>query len=318
MKLILVLFLSAVLVAALAEPLRYRQAGPIRTSARQTDGGVALRAELGDSTTEASDNQSDEGTPEPPSRVPQVPFNQNAPYYPQGWRPLGQLLVLPFGIRENLESTRTVESSTFNEAENTEAENTEAPATESDATKGQLQLETSEPKLKKTTPYKRPTVKLVGELKLGSKENSKENSKEDSTESNQTGNTTTETDEITTAQSKSADLETTSEPEAEAVDAENSNGEGQQSTNTQEVNQSQAPGATQAPQGPQYFIQLPDGSLQRIVYLTSQTPAQAAIAPQQANVPQFQQVRESPNYPFAFNPITNPRIVTYSTQYHAF
>lgn len=306
MKLILVLFLSAVLTVALAEPLRYRQAGPIRTSARQTDGGVALRAELGESTTEVSD----EGKTEPPSPVS---FNQNAPYYPQGWRPLGQLLVLPFGIRENFESTTTVESNTFNEAENTEA-----PAPETDAAKGQLELETSEPKLKKTAPYKRPTVKLVGELKLGSKENSKESSKEDSTESNEKDNSTTGTDEAATTQSKSADLETTSEPEAEAVDAEQSNNEGGQSTNSQQDNQSQAPNAPQAPQVPQYFIQLPDGSLQRIVYLTSQTPAQAAIAPQQANVQPFQQVRESPNYPFAFNPISNPRIVTFSTQYHAF
>lgn len=318
MKSITVLLLCAVLTVALAEPLRYRQGQQIQASARQTDGGVALQAELGDSTTEATAPNNDNGRSD---AAPQVPTNQNVPqgYLPQGWRPFGQLLVLPFAVRENLESTTTVESSTLNDAETTEEPST---TTETFATRGQPRVETSEPKVKKTAPYKRPTVKLVGELKVAPKEATKqkpqENSKENSSESNETESTSTETsDEATTkTNAKSENLETTSEPQAEAVDVEESNEEGKQATSNQQPTQVQP----QAPQVPQtaLFVQLPDGSLQRIVYLPQQTPAQAAFIPQPANV-QFQQLNQAPaTYPFAINPITNPKIVTFSSQYQAF
>lgn len=328
MQSIVVLILGAFLFGALAEPLRYRQAQQIRTSARQTDSGVALQAEFGDSANEASedqDRQNDERQPEQGVTPPSVYQSAPAPYPARGWVPLGQLLVLPVAVRsENVESTTTVESTTFNDSDATE----ETPTTESQATNGQLQeVETSEPKSKPSAAHKTspggPTIiivkgKKVGELKVEAKQEAKEESKDEANdESTETNEATTETatdandDANTTADPKSENLETTSEPDSEAVDVEKSNEEGKQATNAQ---------APAAPQTGSFFIQLPDGTFQRIVYVAQpqaaqQPQPQAALVQQPAIVP-FQQLNQAPN-PFGYNPITNPRIVTFSTQYNA-
>lgn len=306
MKYAVVLVFGMIFTLAVAEPLRYRQ--PVRASAKQTDNGVAFQATLGETTTSvpASEEKDDEPKSAQPADLPaeqppQVPFTTTSiqywpsrqAYYPKGWKPVGQLLVLPFAVRENVESTTTVESTTFNDAETTEA----TPTTE--ATKGEL--ETIEPKSKKTAAYTKTKtpLKFSGELKVETK---------DAEQSNEGATSTTENnEEATTTEPKSGDLETTSEPESETVDAKKSNGDGQQAPNT---NQPQVP--QQA-----FYIQLPDGTLQRIVYLSPQPGSQAAFTQQPANV-QTQQLNQSPNYPFGFNPIANPRIVTFSTQYHAF
>lgn len=312
MKFILFVFLSAIITIALAEPLAYRQRAVIRTSARQTDnGGVALQAEFGDSTTPtnfaAKNDDNNKNAAEP---TPEQPGSQNGPYYPTGWRPLGQLLLLQPYVqqRENLDSTTNVETKSFN-SNNSETTEETATDTSNDQQKS-TEVETSEPKSKKTTAaYKKPPQKFVGQLNVIPKDGPKAGTSE--------SKETTETDdEATTTESQKEDLETTSEPESEAVDnAEKSNVDDQQSTNAQ--------GPAAAPQFPQtaYFIQLADGSLQRIVYLQPQTPAQAAFLPQPAVASgnlQFQQLNQSPNYPFAFNPIVNPKIVTFSSQYQAF
>lgn len=66
-----------------------------------------------------------------------------------------------------------------------------------------------------------------------------------------------------------------------------------------------------------YFVQLPDGSFQRIVaFVTPQDRPQAALVAQPSNVP-FQQLYQATNNPFGYNPITNPKIVTFSAQYNA-
>lgn len=321
MKIIVVLFLGAFLCGALAEPLRYRQAQQVRASARQTDGGVAFQAELGKSANEASgdqETQNDDGESEPvteptltqsapaPAPAPGPVFYTPPAYPPQGWRPFGQLLVLPFAVRENLESTTTVESSTFNDAETTE----ETLTTEIQPTNGQLQEEeTSEPKTKETAAHKRPPTviiikgKKVGQLEVESKQKSTESNDAETADSSTTENAE---EAATTTDPMSENLETTSEAESEAVDVENNNEEGKQ------VNNAQVP-VSQAG----FFIQLPDGSFQRIVYAAPQTPALATFVPQPANNVQIQQLNQAPNSPFGFNPITNPRIVTFSTQYNA-
>lgn len=307
-----ILFLGAFLCGAFAEPLRYRQAQQVRASAKQTNGGV--QAELEESANEASGDQgtqNNERKPEQGVTEPSIYQNVPAPYPPRGWVPFGQLLVLPVVARENLESTTSVESSTFNDSETTE----QTPTNESHATNGQVQeVEINEPKTKQSAAHKRPSPTIIivkskklGDLKVEAKGEAKQDSNGDSNESNET--TTETTDEaIITTDSESENLETTSEPDAEAVDVEKSNQEGKQVNNAQ------------VPQIPQtgFFIQFPDGSLQRIVYnVAPQTPqTQAAFVPQPANVP-FQQLNQSPNYPFGYNPITNPRIVTFSQQYNA-
>lgn len=305
MKFILVVFLSAIFAIALSEPLAYRQRSVIRTSARQTDNnGVALQAEFGDSTTPA--NNADERAAAEPNQQAQP-----GPYLPTGWRPLGQLLVLPFAVRENLDSTaRNVETKSFNS--NGDSETTEETATDSSTDQQKsTEVETKEPKSKNpTAAYKKPPQKFSGQLNAA---NSKDGAKAGTADSKAT---TESEDEATTTEAQKEDLETTSEPESEAVDnAEKSNVDGQQATNAQ------SPAAV--PQFPQtaYFVQLPDGSLQRIVYLQPQAPAQAAFLPQPVAASgnlQFQQLNQSPNYPFALNPIVNPKIVTFSSQYQAF
>lgn len=317
MKYTVVLVFGIILSLALAEPLRYRSPQNVRASAKQTDRGVAFQAELGETTTESSDESDEETrtaqpteqpTQQPAEQPAEVPFtttsiqywpSRPSPYYPKGWRPAGQLLVVPFAVRENVESTTNVESNRFNDAETTEA----TPTTQ--ATNDEL--ETSEPKTKKTAAYKKTNnpLKFSGELKVETKDASPQSNEQTNDESETTTENLNETT-TTATEPKSGDLETTSEPESEAVEAKTSNDDGQQSTNT-----NQAPAPQQS-----FFIQLPDGSLQRIVYLAP--PAnQAAFTQQPANV-QTQQLNQSPNYSFGFNPIANPRIVTFSTQYHAF
>lgn len=326
MKTILILYLGVVLCGALAEPLRYRHAQQVRASARQTDGGVAVQAEPGQNEAEANDSQNTQNDDGRTEKVTEPSFTLNAPapegpYYPQGWRPFGQLLVLPVAVRQNFESTTSVESITLSDSETETTEDT--PTTETQATNGQLQaVEMSEPKEKKTAAHKRPTIviikgKKVGELQFGANEESKNESKEESTEAandSDTDSTSTENDDAdaaTTTDPKSENLETTSEPDSEAVAKDNE--DGNQLTNTQEANQPQLPTIPQAA----FFIQLPDGSFQRIVYVAPQTPAPAAFVPQQVSTQSQQLNQAQPNYPFGFNPITNPRIVTFSTQYNA-
>lgn len=311
MKCTIVVVLCAIISIALAEPLAYRQrSSVIRTSARQTDnGGVALQAEFGDSTTPATAAKSDDE----PAPAPFNPVFQTGPYNPAGWRPLGQLLVVPFGIRENLDSTATVETKSFNN--NGDSETTEETATDASNDQQNSEVETSEPKSKKTGAYKKPPQKFVGELNVKSKDAPNAGTPDTK---NTPGQSVTETDDetATTEAAKSEDLETTSEPQSEAVD------DSQQSTNTPQNRPDLAPGAPQFPQTA-YFVQLPDGSLQRIVYVQAQpqAPTQAAFLPQPTTAAgnfQFQQLNQSPSYPFGFNPIANPKIVTFSSQYHAF
>lgn len=229
------------------------------------------------------DTESNDEDPQQVVTEPTIYLSAPAPYPPTQWLQIagltnGQLLVLPVAVRENSESTSS------NDSDNTE----ETSTTESQAANGQVQeVETSEPKSKPSAAHKRPgpTIiiikgKKVGELKVQANQGAKQ-------ESAETSENTTETTE-------------------ETVDAENSNeAEKKQTTN----------GNAQVLAGaqPGYFVQLPDGSYQQIVYFAPQT----AFAAQPTNVP-FQQLNQQASFnPFGYNPIVNPKIVTFSTQYNA-
>lgn len=292
---IIVIFSFAVVFSAVStEPIRYfRQ--PLRASTRQTNNGLALEAELGDasSTTTAPTAGPEQNEDEEKSDQ----TTENAPYKLASWKPSGQLLVLPFEVsaNQNLESTTTVESTTFGE----EPTSTENPTTEEQANAEQLELETSEPKTK-TAAYKQPPVKVSGALTA--------EVSDDSSESNDTtsASNTEANDETTTVVSGA--LETTSEPNSEAVDVEK--------TESENPVPNQQPQLPQGPFQPAFFVQLPDGSYQRIVYFPAQPPSVQPVTTA-ANV-QFQQIVQPQVTPFGFNPITNPRIVTFSSQYQAF
>lgn len=287
-------FFAVVFSLVSAEPIRYYRQ-PIRASARQTNNGLAFEAELdGTSTTAAPDQNEDAERSEQTT--------ENAPYKLAGWRPSGQLLVLPFEVRanQNLESTTTVESVTFDD----EQTSTENPTTE-EPTKGeQLQLETSEPK-GKSAAYRRPPLKVSGALTA--------EVSDDSSESNEATSTTTESDDETeTTSAVTGALETTSEPNSEAVDVEKTESEKNPAPN-------QPPQLPQGPFQPAFFVQLPDGSYQRIVYFPAQTPPVQQTVATAANVQfQQQQLVQPQVTPFGYNPISNPRIVTFSSQYQAF
>lgn len=301
MKSIVILLLVTILSVALAEPLKYRQNQQFRASARQTSA-----AELSEPTTEGSGNEEDDGsTAEQATKA-----REEQAYNPSGWRPSGQLLVLP--IRENIESTPAVESSTLDDAQTT-AETTatteENPTTEPFVAK-QTKLEVAEPKPKITAAYKKGPLKFSGELKVGA-----------SDESSETTETNDESKAATTEQPSGA-LETTSEPDSEAVEnVEAKNAEGSQVGSNSKPTE---PQPVAPPQGlpPAFFVQLPDGSLQRVIYLTPPSVAQPAVFPPVSQMPApnvpFGQLVQPQNQPFAFNPIANPRIVTFSQQYQAY
>lgn len=284
---IIVIFSFAVVFYLVsAEPIRYYRQ-PLRASARQTNNGLAFEAGLSDasSTTTASiaapEQNEDEGKSEQTTK--------SAPYNLAGWKPEGKLLVLPFEV--NLESTTTVESTNFDD-ESTSTENLKI----AEQAKGeQLELEASEPKTK-TAAYKRPPLKaeVVNDY---------------SSESNEAASTTTESnDESETTTVVNGALETTSEPNSEAVDVEN--------TKSENSVPNQQPQLPQGPFQPAFFVQLADGSYQRIVYFPAQPPSVQPVATT-ANV-QFQPLFQPQVTPFGFNPISNPRIVTFSSQYQAF
>lgn len=285
-SIILIFSFAVVFSSVSAEPIRYYRQ-PLRASARQTNNGLAFEARLGDtsSTTTAAPEQNEDVENSEQT-------TENAPYKSTGWRPSGQLLVLPFEVsaNQNFESTTTVESITSDD----EPTNTENLTTEQEAKGEHLKLENSEPKTK-TTAYKRPPLKLSGALKA--------EVKNDSLESNEATSITTESnDESETTTLVNGALETTSEPDSEAVEVKN-----------QVPNQQ--PHLPQGPFQPSFFVQLPDG-YQRIVYFPAQPPSVQPVVTA-ANV-HFQQSVQPQVTSFGLNPITNPRIVTFSSQYQAF
>lgn len=233
---------------------------------------------------EASGNQgtqNDDEKLEQDVTEPTIYQSVPAPYPPRGWLPIAGLTngqLLVLPVAVR----ENLESTDFNDSEATE----ESSTTESQVANEQAQeVETSEPKTKPSAAHKRPGPTIIiiknkksGELKVESKQEAKQ-------ESAETNEDTTETTDDT-------------------VDGEKNNEEENKQMNNAQTG---------------YFIQLPDGSLQRIVYVapqTSQAQAQVAFVTQPSSVP-FQQLNQAPNNPFGYNPITNPRIVTFSTQYNA-
>lgn len=159
-------------------------------------------------------------------------------------------------------------------------DNSEAEKTTTNESNEQMdELETSEPQTKPSAAHKRPgpTIIIIKNEKSGAL---KVEAKQETTEM---------TDEV--AEDEKRDKEAQEEV-------------------TQMTN---APIPSAEPSG--YFIQLPNGSFQRIVYIAPQSlqvQTQSAIASQPTNAP-FQQLQQATINPFGYNPITNPKIVTFSS-----
>lgn len=223
------------------------------------------------------DTQTDEERPEQSITEPSIYQSAPAPYPPIKWLPISSLTN---GQLLVLAARENLELISFGNAQAFKKGTT----TETQATNGQTdEPEISEPKTKPLAEHKRPgpTIIIIKNKKSGAL---KVEAKQESTE--------------------------TTEVNDGGVDDEKSNKEEDKQTINAQVPSSQSAG---------YFIQLPDGSFQRIVYIapqTAQAPAQAALVSQSTNIP-FQQLQQATNYPFGYNPIINPKIVTFSTQYNA-
>lgn len=234
----MILFLGAFLCDTLAEPLRYRQVQQVQAKSLAH---------------EASENQD--------SRNDEEKSEQGITEPPKAWIPIasftnGQLVVLPVAVRENVDSTATVESTIINDSETTE---------ESPITNGQVQeVETTEPKTKQLAAHKRPgpTIIIITGKKSGALnvEPQKQEANNESSETN----------------------EKTTEPAGEAVDFGKSNKE-----NEQMIQSRQTAFLVQMPDGS--FQQI-------VYFAPQTSQTQAAIVSQSANIPfqQFNQAPNYP------------------------
>lgn len=339
------------------EPVKYRQNQRARASAKQTaeaapveagaDNGIDSKSEQGnseesyvvvksfpsgallvvplnqvrdpsnsDSTTVESTTSGDDLSAPTESNV-----NPNAggPYSPPGWRPAGRLLVLP---NENFAATTTEEPTT--EPSTTQRQQKNQSGRLSAQQSEQEEIAVADNASEGSTPASNSNVKDdAEEIEEAEPQKQKENGKlEAENSSDESNGTTTEADnESTTTEQPSSKLETTSEPESEAVDVE------QQPKPVNTGGQSQPPPLGPGVQPGSFIIQLPDGSLQRFVFIAapnavlppanlqpnailpvSTSPFQQLIQPQAAQTPQQ----------FGYNPIASPRVVTFSSQYQSF
>lgn len=215
----------------------------------------------------------------------------NGPYPPSGWKPEGVLLVLPLDAQASETTTAIAE----------------------DVTTTTLPSEIAEPQGRSQSdaaPYAPSGWKPSGQLLLLPNEQetlaesspAAANRDQENNENDDKEPTTVDAKATATTDKPLARLETTSEPDAEPVDV-NVQGQNNPAPNTPPVIQAAVPGA--------YFVQLPNGSLQRIIYLAAPLAAPAAVAaPIATSNVQYQQLIQA-------QPNIAPRVVAYTTQYQS-
>lgn len=354
-----VLFATTMLVAIVfGEPVNYRQNQRVRVSAKQTvetapaeddetDGNkeettqanlkksqgpfYALRHPSGallvlplnqpnsDSTTvESTTSEDDLIVPTDSTGNVNV-----APYAPSGWKPFGRLLLLP--NEEVVATTTAVPATTA--MPTTTAQPTTLPPKKNLSGRlsakeqsEQEEIAVADNEAEEVTNSNAKNDAEEVETGVPKNPNGKVEAHNSSTEE-----TTDSSTEPAVTEQPSSKLETTSEPDAEAVDIE------QQPKPVNNGGQAQPPVA--GPGGPAvppilqanpgaFIVQLPDGSLQRFVFITAPntnlppnaivpvatSPFQQLVQPQAVQAPQT----------FGYNPIASPRVVTFSSQYQAF
>lgn len=217
------------------------------------------------SSEDKNEKQQAEEVEEPQSKSKPTANSQEntneVPFVPVGWKPAGNLLILPPGV------FWVAPQSTTPAVETTTTEADESTTTEADA--------------ESTT----------------------------TTEECETESATTET----TENNRSGRVETTSEPDAESVEGASDAPE------VPQVPENQQPPAVNAVNT--FFVQLPDGTLQRVVLLnTNNDNNNIAFAGNYATVPfpaalRAQPVAQAPQ-PFAFgSAYAGPQSFSYSAQY---
>lgn len=285
--------LSAVVLISSAEPVQYRanqRVKPLQQQQLQQKPADNPDSENIEVTTvdpkNKSDNQSEkqqeEEVEEPKGKVePTTESDESAPYVPSGWKPAGNLLVLPTngGIFYIAPQPRVAPPTTTEAQETTESEGTTEGTTESATTES-------------------------GTTEIGTTESATEDS------TTEESGSTTEDDKF--ARTK---VETTSEPDAESVDVETTEAPVNETPEIPQHEQPPSPTAVNT-----FFVQLSDGTFQRVVFVNAPaTNLQAApwtAALQAQPVLQPQPILQA--QPYAFNSAyVAPKIVTYTSHYQS-
>lgn len=160
----------------------------------------------------------------------------------------------------------------------------------SETADGEQDVEADASKTKQLAAHKRPGPTIIiiknkksGELKVEANQESTDKS--------------TDTEEKTTE---------TSEPTEADVDCAKSSTKAKQMMND----------AQSAPSG--FFVQLPDGSFQQIIYFGAETSQiEPTLSASQPATLLSGQIQQAPNDPLVYYPFINPKTVTFSTQYNA-
>lgn len=255
--------------------------------------------------------------------------NAGGPYPPSGWKPTGPLLVLPNEPRPatTTELPTTEQPTTVQPTTQSQQKNPSGRLTAQKNDREEIAVADNAPENAQTASDANVNDDAE-EIETNESKKSNANGKVESENSSETDDeadeTSTETQAATTQQ-PSSKLETTSEPDAEAVDV----GQQPKSFNVGGASQPPPPGPgvppfVQSGHGA-FIVQLPDGSLQRFVFVPASNPvlSNANLQPN-AFVPvatsPFQQLAEPQpaQQPFGHNPIVSPRVVTFSSQYQAF
>lgn len=206
----------------------------------------------------------------------------NGPYPPSGWKPEGTLLVLPLDAQASEDTTTTTLAPESAEPEGRSQPGGPYPPSGWRPPSGQLLL----------LPIEQQTLAEASPATVNQKDS--ENNEHDDTEQ-----TTVNSNAKAATNRPLARLETTSEPEAEAVEPRQSN----PTPNQPPVVQAGVPGT--------YFVQLPNARQQQIIYLQPLVVPSALRTPVATSNVQYQQLIQAPNA------AARPRAVAYTTQYQS-
>lgn len=212
-------------------------------------------------------------------------------YYPQlRVQSSGRLILVPTEQEEIPQGGRAIPSPAVSTAQMSESDDGEAE-----------QLETSEPKAVTTNG------KLISEQEEADEEPT--TTDKDDCEPQNDANDEEEAKMVATSQRPSENLETSSEPEAESVNVEDENKEQRKKAAAQP--KEQVPNAAFTPNAAPVILQFPDGSYQRVVFLSA--------GPQIAQ-PTFagQLIHPNSQQTLPFNQFASPRVVTFTSQYQAY
>lgn len=294
----LILFTVLVVIISIsAEPLRYRAELKVKELEKQQDENPhgnhdcenieVTTTNNGKKTQNNTNEKQVSGTleteeprskEEPTTTTEQSsPLPKEPPYVPSGWRPAGKLLVLPAGV-----------------------------------------LYVAAQPLPVTTEVAEPTTESVtGEINvIGLAATEEAVTDSTTTESATTEPTTVEddsTDETTTVAGEKLGhikVETISEPDAESVEVETTEPSKEA---VPEVPQHEQPPSPQAVNT--FFVQLSDGSFQRVVFLNAQAPFPNAPVTAAYTAQPFLQSQQLVVNPFSS--FGTPKLVTYTSQYQS-